>query len=100
MAPAREELAPRMVAVMHPFKLLTQGHPPPARQAEDGCESPRGEIGYYVVSDGSGRPIRVHARTPSFANLQALPAIIEGGAVADIVACIGTLDPVMGDVDR
>jgi NADH-quinone oxidoreductase subunit D len=100
MPPPREELATSMEAVIHHFKLWTEGIRPPAGEAYVGCESPRGEIGYYVVSDGSGRPIRVHGRTPSFANLQALPAIIEGGAVADIVACIGTLDPVMGDVDR
>ena len=65
-----------------------------------GVESPRGELGFYVVSDGSGRPIRVHERAPSFANLQALPKITEGGAVADVVACIATLDPIMGEVDR
>jgi NADH-quinone oxidoreductase subunit D len=100
MPPPREELARSMEAVIHHFKLWTEGIRPPAGEAYVGCESPRGEIGYYVVSDGSGRPVRVHLRAPSFANLQALPTIIEGGAVADIVACIASLDPIMGDVDR
>ncbi len=73
---------------------------PPVGEAYVGVESPRGELGFYVVSDGSGRPIRVHERAPSFANLQALPRIIEGGAMADVVACMATMDPIMGEVDR
>jgi NADH-quinone oxidoreductase subunit D len=100
MPPPREELATSMEAVIHHFKLWTEGIRPPAGEAYVGCESPRGEIGFFVVSDGSGRPVRVHLRAPSFANLQALPTTIEGGAVADIVACIASLDPIMGDVDR
>jgi NADH-quinone oxidoreductase subunit D len=100
MPPPREELAKSMEAVIHHFKLWTEGIRPPAGEAYIGVESPRGELGFYVVSDGSGRPVRVHERAPSFANLQALPAITEGGAVADVVACIASLDPIMGEVDR
>jgi NADH-quinone oxidoreductase subunit D len=100
MPPPREELAKSMEAVIHHFKLWTEGIRPPAGEAYVGVESPRGELGFYVVSDGSGRPVRVHERAPSFANLQALPRIIEGGVVADVVACIASLDPIMGEVDR
>jgi NADH-quinone oxidoreductase subunit D len=100
MPPPREELARSMEAVIHHFKLWTEGIRPPAGEAYVGVESPRGELGFYIVSDGSGRPVRVHERAPSFANLQALPTITEGGAVADVVACIASLDPIMGEVDR
>jgi NADH-quinone oxidoreductase subunit D len=100
MPPPKEELAKSMEAVIHHFKLWTEGIRPPAGEAYVGVESPRGELGFYVVSDGSGRPIRVHERAPSFANLQALPNIIEGGVVADVVACIASMDPIMGEVDR
>jgi NADH-quinone oxidoreductase subunit D len=100
MPPPRIELAKSMEAVIHHFKLWTEGIRPPAGEAYVGVESPRGELGFYVVSDGSGRPIRVHERAPSFANLQALPRMTEGGAVADVVACIASIDPIMGEVDR
>jgi NADH-quinone oxidoreductase subunit D len=100
MPPPKEELAKSMEAVIHHFKLWTEGIRPPPGEAYVGVESPRGELGFYVVSDGSGRPIRVHERGPSFANLQALPRIVEGGAVADVVACIASMDPIMGEVDR
>jgi NADH-quinone oxidoreductase subunit D len=100
MPPPREELAKSMEAVIHHFKLWTEGIRPPAGMAYVGVESPRGELGFLIVSDGSGRPIRVHERAPSFANLQALPRVCEGGAVADVVACIASLDPIMGEVDR
>jgi NADH-quinone oxidoreductase subunit D len=100
MPPPKEELAKSMEAVIHHFKLWTEGIRPPAGEAYVGIESPRGEIGFYVVSDGSGRPIRVHERAPSFANLQALPKVTEGGLVADVVACIASFDPILGEVDR
>ncbi len=98
--PPKAELAKSMEAVIHHFKLWTEGMRPPAGEAYVGVESPRGELGFFVVSDGSGRPIRVHERAPSFANVQALPTIIEGGVVADVVACIASMDPIMGEVDR
>jgi NADH-quinone oxidoreductase subunit D len=100
MPPPREELAKSMEAVIHHFKLWTEGIRPPAGEAYVGVESPRGELGFYIVSDGSGRPVRVHERAPSFANLQCLPKITEGGTVADVVACIASMDPIMGEVDR
>ncbi len=100
MPPPRAELAKSMESVIHHFKLWTEGIRPPVGEAYVGVESPRGELGFYIVSDGSGRPIRVHERAPSFGNLQALPRIIEGGAVADVVACMATMDPIMGEVDR
>ncbi|MBV9580774.1 MAG: NADH-quinone oxidoreductase subunit D [Chloroflexi bacterium] len=100
MPPPKEELARSMEAVIHHFKLWTEGIRPPAGEAYVGIESPRGELGFYVVSDGSGRPIRVHERAPSFANVQALPRLIEGGVVADVVACTASIDPIMGEVDR
>jgi NADH-quinone oxidoreductase subunit D len=100
MPPPREELATSMEAVIHHFKLWTEGIRPPAGEAYVATESPRGELGFFIVSDGSGRPYRVHERAPSFANLQALPKLTEGGAVADVVACIASLDPIMGEVDR
>jgi NADH-quinone oxidoreductase subunit D len=100
MPPPREELAKSMEAVIHHFKLWTEGIRPAAGEAYVATESPRGELGFFVVSDGSGRPIRVHERAPSFANLQSLPKLCEGGAVADVVACIASTDPIMGEVDR
>ena len=63
-------------------------------------ESPKGELGFYIVSDGSAKPYRMHVRAPSFANLQALPLMIEGGLLADVVAAIGSIDIVLGEVDR
>jgi NADH-quinone oxidoreductase subunit D len=100
MPPPREELAKSMEAVIFHFKLWTEGIKPPPGEAYVGVESPRGELGFFVVSDGTGRPIRVHERAPSFANLQALPKLTEGGMVADVVACIASLDPILGEVDR
>jgi NADH-quinone oxidoreductase subunit D len=63
-------------------------------------ESPRGELGYHVVADGGPRPFRVHVRDPSFVNLQAIPALVEGGLIADVIAAVASIDPVMGGVDR
>jgi NADH-quinone oxidoreductase subunit D len=98
--PPREELAWSMEAVIHHFKLYTEGMRPPPGEAYVGIESPRGELGFYVVSDGTGRPVRVHERAPSFANLQSISAMSEGGLVADLVATIASVDPIMGEVDR
>ncbi|TMR06282.1 NADH-quinone oxidoreductase subunit D [Actinomadura soli] len=89
-----------MEALIHHFKLVTEGFRVPAGQAYAPIESPRGELGAHVVSDGGTRPYRVHFREPSFVNLQAAPAMSEGGMVADIIAAVASLDPVMGGVDR
>jgi NADH-quinone oxidoreductase subunit D len=89
-----------MEALIHHFKIVTQGISVPAGEVYQPVESPRGELGYHVVSDGGARPYRVRVRDPSFVNLQSLPAMVEGGLVADTVACIASVDPVMGGVDR
>jgi NADH-quinone oxidoreductase subunit D len=89
-----------MEALIHHFKLVTEGFRVPAGQAYAAIESPRGELGCHAVSDGGTRPYRIHFRDPSFANLQALPAMCEGGMIADVIAAIATTDPVMGGVDR
>ncbi|MFE9670806.1 NADH-quinone oxidoreductase subunit D [Microbispora bryophytorum] len=89
-----------MEALIHHFKLVTEGFRVPAGQAYASVESPRGELGAHVVSDGGTRPYRVHFRDPSFTNLQAVPATCEGGMVADVIAAVASIDPVMGGVDR
>jgi NADH-quinone oxidoreductase subunit D len=89
-----------MEALIHHFKLVTEGFRVPAGQAYAAIESPRGELGCHAVSDGGTRPYRVHFRDPSFANLQALPAMCEGGMIADVITAVATTDPVMGGVDR
>jgi NADH-quinone oxidoreductase subunit D len=100
MPPPRAELATSMEAVIHHFKLWTEGMKPPVGTAYVPVESPRGELGFFVVSDGSGKPLRMRARTPSFCNLQAIEHMAKGHLIADLVAIIATIDPVMGDVDR
>ncbi|MDP9496221.1 MAG: NADH-quinone oxidoreductase subunit D [Actinomycetota bacterium] len=89
-----------MEALIHHFKLVTEGFRVPPGQVYVPIESPRGELGVHVVSDGGTRPYRVHVRDPSFNNLQALPVTCEGGLLSDAIAAIATLDPVMGGVDR
>ncbi|HCP61523.1 MAG TPA: NADH dehydrogenase subunit D [Actinobacteria bacterium] len=89
-----------MEALIHHFKMVTQGFQVPAGEVYQTVESPRGELGMYVVSNGGQRPYRCHIRGPSFVNLQAVPAMVEGGLVADVVAAVASLDPVMGDADR
>jgi NADH-quinone oxidoreductase subunit D len=89
-----------MEALIHHFKMVTQGVAVPAGEVYCAVEAPRGELGAFVVSDGGHRPYRVHLRDPSFVNLQALPDVIEGYLVADIIAAVSSLDPVMGGVDR
>jgi NADH-quinone oxidoreductase subunit D len=89
-----------MEALINHFKIVTQGIRVPAGEVYQAVESPRGELGYYVVSNGAHRPYRVHIRAPSFVNLQAVPALVRGGLVADVVASVASVDPVMGDADR
>ncbi len=89
-----------MEALIHHFKMVTQGVAVPAGEVYVAVESPRGELGLSVVSDGEHRPYRVRIRDPSFANLQAVPLMVEGGLVADVIASIASVDPVMGGVDR
>ena len=89
-----------MEALIHHFKMVTEGVAVPEGEVYQPVESPRGELGYYVVSSGEHKPYRVRIRDPSFANLQALPAMMEGALVADAIAVVASLDPVMGGVDR
>jgi len=96
----RKIMGQSMESLIHHFKLVTEGFAVPPGQAYVPVESPRGELGYHLVSDGGTRPMRVHARDPSFVNLQAMPALCEGGLVADVVAAIAAIDPVIGGVDR
>ena len=89
-----------MESLIHHFKLVTQGIEVPEGEVYQAVESPRGELGFYVVSDGGHRPYRVKIRDPSFVNLQATPKMVEGYLIADAIAAIASLDPVMGGVDR
>jgi NADH-quinone oxidoreductase subunit D len=89
-----------MEALIHHFKLVTEGFRVPAGQVYTAVESPRGELGCHAVSDGGTRPYRVHFRDPSFTNLQAVAAMCEGGLIADVIAAVASIDPVMGGVDR
>jgi NADH-quinone oxidoreductase subunit D len=98
--PPRNRIDESMEALIHHFKLFTEGFKVPAGEVYTAVESPRGELGCYLVSDGSNKPYRMHIRAPSFANLQALPPMLRGGLVADAIAIISTTDPVLGDVDR
>jgi NADH-quinone oxidoreductase subunit D len=98
--PPRHELATSMEALIHHFKLVTEGFRVPPGEAYSAIESPRGELGCFVVADGSAKPARVHMRDPSFVNLQALPLMAEGSLLADFIAAIAMLDPILGGVDR
>ena len=96
----RKIMATSMEALLHHFKLVTEGFAVPAGQVYTAVESPRGELGCHMVSDGGTRPYRVHLRDPSFTNLQAVSAMCEGGLVADVIAAVASLDPILGGVDR
>ena len=98
--PSREEMKTSIEGLIYHFKIYTEGFSPPPGEVYQCIESPRGELGFYVSSDGSPKPYRVKVRAPSFANLQAVPKMVEGRIIADVVACIGTTDIVLGEVDR
>jgi len=98
--PPRSDIGVSMEALIHHFKLWTEGFNVPKGATYQAVESPRGELGFYIVSDGGPKPYRIHARTPSYDNLQALPVMAKGVLVADLVAIIGSIDIVLGDVDR
>jgi NADH-quinone oxidoreductase subunit D len=100
IAPSREEMKTSIEGLIYHFKIFTEGFTPPKGEVYQKIESPRGELGVFVASDGSNKPYRVHFRTPSFVNLQSLPKLCEGRLIADVVACIGTTDIVLGEVDR
>ncbi len=98
--PPRARIDESMEALIHHFKIFTEGFKVPEGEVYVAIESPRGEIGCYIVSDGSSTPYRMHMRAPSFVNIQALPHMMRGGLVADAVAVISSVDPVLGEVDR
>ena len=98
--PPRARIDESMEALIHHFKIFTEGFKVPEGEVYVAIESPRGELGCYLVSDGSSKPFRMHIRAPSFVNLQSLPVMMHGGLVADAVATISSVDPVMGEVDR
>ena len=98
--PDREKMKTQMEALIYHFKIVTEGFSVPAGEVYQAIESPRGEVGYYVISDGTAKPYRVHVRGPSFANLQAIPTMIQGTPIADVIAAIGSMDFVLGDADR
>ena len=98
--PDRESMKNSIEGLIYHFKIVTEGFHPPVGEAYQAIESPRGDLGFYIVSDGSPKPFRCHLRAPSFANLQALPKMIEGRLIADVVACIGSIDIVLGEIDR
>jgi len=98
--PEREKMKTEMEALIYHFKIYTEGFSPAPGEAFVAVESPRGELGCFVASDGSPKPLRVHFRAPSYINLQALPKLIEGQLISDVIACIGTIDIVLGEVDR
>ena len=98
--PDREKMKTQMEALIYHFKIITEGFTVPAGEVYQAIESPRGEMGYYIVSDGTAKPYRVHMRGPSYANLQTLAKMCEGQLIADVVAAIGSIDVVLGDIDR
>jgi NADH-quinone oxidoreductase subunit D len=98
--PDREKMKTEMEALIYHFKIVTEGFAVPAGEVYQAIESPRGEMGYYIVSDGTAKPYRVHMRTPSYYNLQVLPNMIVGRLLADVVAAIGSIDIVLGEIDR
>ena len=98
--PDREKMKTQMEALIYHFKIVTEGFAVPEGEVYQAIESPRGEMGYYVASDGTAKPYRVHMRSPSFANLQALDPMCSGRLIADVVAAIGSIDIVLGEIDR
>jgi NADH-quinone oxidoreductase subunit D len=98
--PDREKMKTQMESLIHHFKIVTEGFAVPQGEVYQGIESPRGQMGYYVVSDGTAKPYRVHFRNPSFATLQALETMCKGRMLADVVAVVGSIDIVLGEIDR
>ena len=100
MLPPRDELGTSMEALIHHFKLVTEGFRVPPGELYYPIEGPRGELGCFIVADGSAKPARVHFRDPSFVNLQALRDMCVGGCVADLIQNLAMLDPILGGIDR
>jgi NADH-quinone oxidoreductase subunit D len=98
--PPKKDVVNTIEGLIHHFKIMTEGFKPEAGEIYVGVENPKGEVGFYLVSDGSPRPYRMKIRPASFVNLQALPQMVEGAMIADVIAIIGTLDVVLGEIDR
>jgi NADH-quinone oxidoreductase subunit D len=98
--PPKETIALSMEALIHHFKIVSEGFRVPPGDVYQAVESPRGELGYYVVSNGENRPYRIRTRPPSMYNLQSVKALAPGNLIADLVVILGSLDPVFGEVDR
>lgn len=98
--PSKDSVYNSIEGLIHHFKIASEGYPVPEGEAYVGIEAPKGELGYYIVSDGSGKPYRMRIRPPSFVNLQAIDKMSRGSMIADLVAVIGTLDIVLGEIDR
>jgi NADH-quinone oxidoreductase subunit D len=98
--PEREKMKTEMESLIYHFKIITEGFAVPEGEVYQAVESPRGEMGYYIVSDGTAKPYRVHMRAACLANLQTLPKMCEGKLIADVVAAIGSIDIVLGEIDR
>ncbi len=100
VAPPKEDVQHDMAALIRHFKLMEESFTPPAGEAYGSIEGPKGELGFYLVSDGSNKPLRFRIRPPSFLNLGALPKMVEGQMIADVIAAIGSVDIVLGEIDR
>lgn len=98
--PPKKDVVNTIEGLIHQFKIISEGPKPEAGEIYQGVENPKGEVGFYLVSDGSSRPYRMKIRPASFVNLQALPQMVQGRMIADVVAIIGTLDIVLGEIDR
>ncbi len=98
--PAKKDVVNSIEGLIHQFKIITEGFKPEVGEIYQGVENPKGEVGFYIVSDGGPKPYRMKIRPASFVNLQALPQMVEGSLIADVVAVIGTLDIVLGEIDR
>jgi NADH-quinone oxidoreductase subunit D len=98
--PQREKMKTEMESLIYHFKIFTEGFSPPVGDVYQAIESPRGELGFFIASDGSPKPYRMKVRAPSFVNLQSLEKMVKGRLLSDVVACIGTTDIVLGEVDR
>ncbi len=98
--PPKEMVLKDMASLIRHFKIVSEGFQPPPGEVYASVEAAKGELGFYIVSDGSNRPFRFRIRTPSFANLSALPQMIEGGLIADVISAIGSIDIVLGEIDR
>lgn len=98
--PPKQDVVDTIEGLIHHFKIVTEGFSPEPGEVYQGTEAPKGELGFYLVSDGSPMPLRMRIRGPSFVNLQGLPQMVEGKLLADVIAVIGTLDIVLGEIDR